>query len=277
MASVTAALGKLLIDNQFRQDIKYKHQFADPANDNDELQDIFSGSVYRDLRNREVIQKNDFCLLMMVDGFQNKKSLKNASTLVHCMMMTTSTDNRYQVKSITSLLSVIDGPEKCTGDIPGIAELMGHHGHTSYFGCRICEVEGVQAQDSAHGIYFPGTGVDRTSEHLRHGNPSRNLDAVDPLFCNLNTFTGVEFFLGDEMHLLGQGLGKLVFNMLNPITADKYVPRRTPSSSSLSPPQYPFRMQDSSANYFKAAIIGPLVQESSRTVPSTFDRCWDDA
>lgn len=94
MASVTAALGKLLIDNQFRQDIKYKHQFADPANDNDELQDIFSGSVYRDLRNREVIQKNDFCLLMMVDGFQNKKSLKNASTLVHCMMMTTSTDNR---------------------------------------------------------------------------------------------------------------------------------------------------------------------------------------
>ncbi|KAL7324852.1 hypothetical protein PS15p_209987 [Mucor circinelloides] len=109
----------------------------------------------------------------------------------------------------------------CTGDIPGIAELMGHYdGHASFFGCRMRQVQGIHPEDPImNGMYFPGTGADRTIEELINGDPDRNLNAVDPLFCHLDTFTGVEFFLDDEMHLLGQGLSKRVFNMLNPRTA----------------------------------------------------------
>ncbi|KAL7309269.1 hypothetical protein PS15m_011378 [Mucor circinelloides] len=321
MASVASALGELLLDDQFREEIKYKHQFDNPGNDSEALQDIFSGSVYRNLRDQGVVQKNDLCLLIMVDGFQNKLSPKNSSALVYCMVMNASPDKRYQTKSMISL-SVIGGPGKpkdimsflkpildeihllnqnglcvkkndrvvfytgfahlllgCTGNIAGIAELMGHHGHASFFGCRMCQVQGVHPQGSVNGMYFPGTGAGRTIGELKYGDPDRNLNAVDPLFCRLYTFTGVEFFLGDEMHLLGQDLSKLLFNMLNPRTADNFLPLTPPSpSSSLSsesqPPFYTFRMFNSSSNHFKT-VIGGLISKSKRTIPPTFDGCWD--
>lgn len=106
MASVASGLGELLLDDQFREDIKYKHQFGDPANDSEELQDIFSGSVYKDLRDQGVVQKNDLCLLIMVDGFQNKLSPKNSSGLIHCMVMNASPDKRY-ISSLFFCLTIM--------------------------------------------------------------------------------------------------------------------------------------------------------------------------
>ncbi|CAO0803535.1 unnamed protein product [Mucor circinelloides] len=165
----------------------------------------------------------------------------------------------------------------CTGDIPGIAELMGRHGHTSFFGCRMCQVQGVHPQGSVNGMYFPGTGGadDRTIEELMNGDPDRNLNAVELLFCHLDAFTEVELFLGDEMHLLGQqGLSKLlVFNMLNPRTADSFLPLTppSPSSSLLSEPQPPVQ-------FFVKSLQDRYSRFSTKIKAfhtPTFDGCWD--
>lgn len=40
------------------------------------------------------------------------------------------------------------------GDIPGIAELCRHSGHTSYKGCRVCVIKGTRVEGKG-GIYFP--------------------------------------------------------------------------------------------------------------------------
>jgi hypothetical protein len=46
------------------------------------------------------------------------------------------------------------------GDIPGIAELCRHSGHTSYKGCRVCIIKGTRVEGKG-GIYFPN--IDYTS------------------------------------------------------------------------------------------------------------------
>lgn len=38
-----------------------------------------------------------------------------------------------------------------TGDIPGVADLCNHTGHTSYFGCRICKIITTRHRG---GMYF---------------------------------------------------------------------------------------------------------------------------
>ncbi|EPB92157.1 hypothetical protein HMPREF1544_00982 [Mucor circinelloides 1006PhL] len=315
----SSALGELLLYDQFREEIKYKLQFDDPGSHSDALQEIFSGSVYRNLCDQGVVQKNALCLLIMVDGFQNKLSPKNASVLVHRIVMNASPDKkRYRkIKSMISL-SVIGGLGKskdimsflkpildqihllnqnglcvkekdwvvhtgfvhllgCTGDIPGIAELMGRHGYASFFGCRMCQVQGVHPQGSVNGMYFPGTGGadNRTIEELMNGDPDRNLNAVELLFCHLDAFTEVELILGDEKHLLGQqGLSKLlVFNMLNPRTADSFLPLTppSPSSSLLSEPQPPvqFFVKSLQDRYSRFST------EIKAYHTPTFDGCWD--
>jgi hypothetical protein len=45
-----------------------------------------------------------------------------------------------------------------TGDIPAVADLINHKGHTSYYGCRLCHIKGtkgVTAHDN-DGMYFLG-------------------------------------------------------------------------------------------------------------------------
>lgn len=43
----------------------------------------------------------------------------------------------------------------CIGDIPGIAELSYHTGHTSYYGCRICTIKGTKKEKDNPSITFP--------------------------------------------------------------------------------------------------------------------------
>lgn len=63
---------------------------------------------------------------------------------LHIKRLEDSTELFYKVRLCVSI-----------GDIPGIAELCKHSGHSSYKGCRICRITGRKGQGSKSGIYFP--------------------------------------------------------------------------------------------------------------------------
>lgn len=52
-----------------------------------------------------------------------------------------------------------------TGDIPGIAGVMGHEGHTSIYGCRLCKSLGT-SPPGGRGKYFQYQGAMRTKREL---------------------------------------------------------------------------------------------------------------
>ncbi|OAC99262.1 hypothetical protein MUCCIDRAFT_84203 [Mucor lusitanicus CBS 277.49] len=222
IGSVASCLGELLVDEQKLQDLTYKHKFHDdPAYyRSDYYEDIFSGEVYQEFREKGVIQRNDICLMLTVDGFCNKNSPKNSSVLIHCTVLNFSPDKRYQKQSMISL-AIVGGKPKdlmsflkpilqeihqlsneglqvrkndkivysgfvhllgCTGDVPALAELMGHDGHMSKYGCKTCLVKGRRCSGTGTGMYFCYKGADRTIEDLKLGDSTTNLKEMDICF-----------------------------------------------------------------------------------------------
>lgn len=57
-----------------------------------------------------------------------------------------------------------------TGDIPGIADLINHRGHTSKYGCRICRAAGSHPEGNNYGMYFLKAGDMRTRQQLIDGD-----------------------------------------------------------------------------------------------------------
>lgn len=57
------------------------------------------------------------------------------------------------------------------GDVPGIADVMNHGTHCSYYGCRYCVCRGEHVPGSSHGMYFTKKDRLRTKEELVNGDP----------------------------------------------------------------------------------------------------------
>ncbi|KAG1577616.1 hypothetical protein G6F47_013048 [Rhizopus delemar] len=145
------------------------------------------------------------------------------------------------------------------GDIPGVADLMNHADHMAYHGCRICDVRGVS--DGAR--YFLHNGNIRSKESLVHGDPSHQMGQVPELLTSLSTFCGVEFFGIDEMHLIGRGIGHLIFNILNASCNESYI---IESGSS-----YSFRLKNPLRRTNGMAIVQRQMEVCASKVPQIFE------
>ena len=66
-----------------------------------------------------------------------------------------------------------------TGDIPAIATVMGHSGHMSTYGCKLCKVVGV-SPPGGRGKYFPSVGAMRTKRELLSEITVSNLSDIKP-------------------------------------------------------------------------------------------------
>ncbi|OBZ80212.1 hypothetical protein A0J61_11739, partial [Choanephora cucurbitarum] len=108
-----------------------------------------------------------------------------------------------------------------TGDIPSISELMMAAGHTTTFGCRICKVKCHKPHGvSNKGKSYPKMGPLRTLEELKNGDLAHGMPGVPKLFTELKTFIISYFFFGDKLHMLGHGMGHMVYKLLDPKTSD---------------------------------------------------------
>ncbi|KAI9341843.1 hypothetical protein BD770DRAFT_414741 [Pilaira anomala] len=49
--------------------------------------DIFSGENYKHLREEKIVGDKDICIVMYVDGFQNKHKPDSSQTMIHSIIM----------------------------------------------------------------------------------------------------------------------------------------------------------------------------------------------
>ena len=122
------------------------------------------------------------------------------------------------------------------GDILAVAKLAGHAGHKHYHGCRFCTIRGVyqlnrmtfppvpkknQQQRIADSNSNTGTNQndDRPKPTIRVSTTYKEVDESvgqkqECPFTDLPTFHGATFFPIDIMHLLGPGIGKQLWSMI---------------------------------------------------------------
>ena len=82
--SIGRSLTQMMLDDDTRELFNYKPSFD--FND-EQLVDIFSGENYNSMRERKIIGDNDLCIVMYVDGFQNKHKPDSSQTMIHSIIM----------------------------------------------------------------------------------------------------------------------------------------------------------------------------------------------
>ncbi|SAL95969.1 hypothetical protein [Absidia glauca] len=121
---------------------------AQRATNTDRLADIFDGSVYRKMvlggYFDSPYKKHNLCQLMLIPGNNKPKDLDSflAPILSELELL-----SRVGIKVATVDEGIISSKVHIltfVGDIPAVADLIKHSGHTSYHGCRMCVVKGVQ-------------------------------------------------------------------------------------------------------------------------------------
>ena len=163
-------------------------------------------------------------------------------------------------------------PLMVTGDIPGVAKILHHTGHASYYGCRFCTTRGSPGANG-RGMYFEKRNCPlRTKESLtpnaetveanfkRNDNPD-NITMAN-VFFNTWSFLGVEFFGLDEMHLISN-VAKQLYNLLTTSNNSKFCP---PSCLSKD---YPFNLDNSDFT-----VIQKSMDESRCNIPLAFSGCF---
>jgi hypothetical protein len=93
--------------------------------------------------------------------------------------------------------------------------------------------------------------------------------------ASLQTFSGPHFFGLDEMHLLGHGLAKVIFNLCQPISKNIYANARDTYRHNTTP-DYPFSLDDHNTKY-NITKIGKDMLSSKPDIPlSFFHGNWDN-
>ncbi|KAG1439045.1 hypothetical protein G6F56_012426 [Rhizopus delemar] len=71
-----------------------------------------------------------------------------------------------------------------TGDMPGVAELINHTGHSSYRGCRFCDTVGILFNNT---VYFPNYGQLRSLESFLEANRDLGLRGLSEIISSIPT------------------------------------------------------------------------------------------
>lgn len=106
---------------------------------------------------------------------------------------------------------------------------------------------------------------------------------MEPLFTSLPTFTHPTFFALEELHLIGQGIAKHVYELLtvsmkksyNKAVALRYEPtdEELENENILSAADWPFTFDIPKD---KLIEIGAFIELSRPTVPTTFSSKWEN-
>ena len=239
---------------------------------------VFDGAVYKELLSNNIFQgEMDIALALYVDDFEAFKRGTNSMSICHVVILNLPEDVRYEDANMIQIY-VASGPKKpkdifsfldpvlreldelCThgmivetdekriplkahllfvgGDIPGVANVAGHMGHQSYYGCRFCTIKGMYQENR---MTFPPVSKSKPQQHVtistssqeqHHNNKEDNrekpviqrietfkrknesIGQIDASpFANLCTFHGATFFPIDIMHLM-KGIGEQLWKMI---------------------------------------------------------------
>ena len=93
--SVFSALTELYADDEKLDVLTYGQEFlVNEPTTNYDYKDIFSGSNYKSLVQRTTINANTICLVLFVDGYQNKNSQRSNQVMINCLVMNIHPEHR---------------------------------------------------------------------------------------------------------------------------------------------------------------------------------------
>jgi hypothetical protein len=307
--SIGDIVSKLLANPSTRQKLRYRHEREETPGVIEDFFDGQVYQQYKN--DGKFDNPDDIAVALFTDGFVNEKRGNRLFTMVHLIILNYNPEVRYQDNhhyqlailpgpkkpvSINSFLLPIvaelnylstygmvvknNGVEICrskvhlviaSGDIPAVNDISKVAPHTSKFGCRICTTEGVHPDNHPYGMYFPNVAAPlRTLNEYKHGDPNRGIRELS-LFSTLSTYTGSVFFGLDEMHMVGRGIGKLVYDMLTvDITKTKKFFYKYPNGD--------FEV-DAYSFYVPKSIllqVGTAIEETREFIPLSFDGSFQD-
>ncbi|KAI8968632.1 hypothetical protein BDB01DRAFT_733094 [Pilobolus umbonatus] len=151
-----------------------------------------------------------------------------------------------------------------TGGIPQVSKFAHHKGHRAKFGCRICSVKGESSAVNPGVMYYRDSEANiRPVSDFVNGNEETKI--VSPtIFASLPTFCGSSFFGLDEMHLLGQGIGRFVLKLIVPKYNVSFRPRNVDKA-------YTFFVDKK-----ELEAAGHQIKESQKHIPTSFQGSWDN-
>ncbi|KAI8969555.1 hypothetical protein BDB01DRAFT_732242 [Pilobolus umbonatus] len=176
---------------------------------------------------------------------------------------------RYDGEVITSKVHLV----MATGDIPQITKFIHHQGHRAVHGCRICSVKGEGSLRNPGSKYYADSDAPlRPSSDFTDGNAATQILGPS-IFSLLPTFNGSSFFGLDEMHLLGQGMGRFLVELIvevNKSPRNSHILHGVKDGAS-NMDGYTFKV-----DHQKLAAAGKMIEESRRKIPVSFQGSWDN-
>ncbi|KAG2216617.1 hypothetical protein INT45_000417, partial [Circinella minor] len=261
--------------------------------------DIYDGKNYKKLKKDGLFSGNlDIAISIYTDGFT---ALDKQLTIIHIINFNLPQSIRYENENMLQLCIIPSAPKdlesflqpminsleilqtsgiwvkaddgdmyhvRChallvTGDIPACAKMIGHKGHQSRYGCRLCKIKGsgIRFNGRKRGMYFVSRRYPkpkkRTKKELISGVKKKGI-LVKSVFTQLSSFKNAHFYGLDIMHLIGLGIGKQVWNLISKkIYGDV---KRNPF-------------------YLKPATqkkIGTAMKNSKHDLPTSFTTCTRD-
>ncbi|KAG1452576.1 hypothetical protein G6F56_007781 [Rhizopus delemar] len=294
MACIGQKPANLLSNADMRQMLKErKNDREEPRTEEGEkvYGGYFDGEVYSELKKTYFQGEYDIGVSLHIDGYQSKNSTETMC-IINCIIMNFDPSIRYTdecmfqiatlygntnsdldsfLKPIVARACVI--PLVVSDDIPGASKILHHQGHGSFYGCGFCYACGEHGP-SGQGMYFeqrncqirPKDCLLSTDDQLRlpHPEPRLNRDNITKAndFKNTVSFTGIEFFGLDEMHLIGN-MAKQIHRMLTPIDRKKYMPKH------LNENDYPLLL-----GHQAFTLIEQDMNDFRRRIPLAFSGCF---
>lgn len=184
-----------------------------------------------------------------------------------------------KILSTAGMVVSVDNTEVCkakvhlvmaTGDLPASTDLAHHMTFAAKYGCRICQTETTKVGNHTCFLDDPFRVSVRPKSQFVKPSAENNLGIRStPIFCELLSFDGPAFFGLDEMHLLGQGLGKTMYDLVTISLGKSYN-----SAMKLvgdDPKLSPFYIEKNIL-----VKIGQQIERSKTTVPVSFNSKWVD-
>ncbi|KAG2191239.1 hypothetical protein INT47_012016, partial [Mucor saturninus] len=307
MMSVGDQLSKLLSHEETREKLRYRHdRKATPGI----ISDYFDGEDYKALKNANLFQSpDDIAIALFVDGFVNQKKSKQEMTIVHVLVMNFDPSIRYtdqymfqlaiipgKPKDLDSfLLPIIDEIKSlgehgliverwngetikakvhlvmATGDIPQVTKYMHHGGHMATYGCRVCLVEVQKRECTGYGMYFQKRGASlRTVDHFVNGDEEHHIKNAN-LISALPSFCGSSYYGLDEMHLLGQGIGRFIFDVIVKVNQSSDTSYYSKKQGNFNKDAYTFKVSKK-----QLELVGDCITKSRANIPVSFQGSWDN-
>lgn len=176
---LSAQIARLIAADCTREKLLYRSQRQEKAPG--EYDDVFDGSIYKSVADTCFTRDLDIALALFTDGFRPFKSGTWCMTIVHFVILNFPPQERYEKKNMIQVC-IVPGPRApkdlfsflsptiaelermqegglsatkgsntfkarvhlllVSGDIPAVAKMMNHRGHTFRFACRQCLTEG---------------------------------------------------------------------------------------------------------------------------------------